>query len=94
MKIRFFVHKIHQFEHDTGQNTGTQDCCVSQATAAAVDTFSMVYSRTLKTSFSKFLQHRLDLTSENLRIIFEGHYTLIGRNMSRKFQIPLSDIDI
>ena len=53
MKIRFFVHKIHQFEHDTGQNTGTQDCCVSQATAAAVDTFSMAYSRTLKTSFSK-----------------------------------------
>ena len=49
----------------------------------------MVYSRTLKTSFSKILQHRLDLTTENLRILFEGHYTPIGRNMSQKFQIPL-----
>ena len=58
----------------------------------AVDMFSMVYSRTLKTSFSKLLQHRLDLNTENLRILFEGYYTLIGRNMSRKFQIPLNKV--
>ena len=49
----------------------------------------MVYSRTLKTSFAKLLQHHLDLTTENLWIFFEGHYSLIGRNMSRKFQTPL-----
>ena len=43
-----------------------QNCCLSQATAAAVDTFLMVYSRTLKTAFSKLLQHRLDLTTARL----------------------------
>ena len=52
----------------------------------------MVYSRTLKTSFSWILQHRLDITTEDLWILFEGHYTLIGSNMSRKFQIPLKII--
>ena len=51
----------------------------------------MVYSRTLKTSLSKLLQHRLDPTTENLWIIFEGHYTLIEWTMSRKFQIPLGN---
>ena len=43
-----------------------QNCCLSQATASAFDTFSMVYSRTLQTAFSKILQHRLALTTENL----------------------------
>ena len=85
MKIRFFGHKIHQFEPDTGQNICMQDRCVSQATAAAVDIFLMVYSRTLKTYFSNFLQHRLDITPENLWILFEGHNTPIGSNMSHKF---------
>ena len=64
--------------------------CLTQATAAAVDTFLIVFNRTLKTSFSKLLQQRLDLTTENLWILFEGHYRLIGRYVSRKFQIPLS----
>ena len=50
----------------------------------------MVCSKTLKTSFSKLLQHRLNLTTENMWIFLKGHYTLIGRNMSRKFQIPLT----
>ena len=66
-----------------------QKCCLSQATAAAVDTFLMVYSWTLKTSFSKLLQHQLDLTKENLWILLEGHYTLIGRYMSQRFRILL-----
>ena len=38
---------------------------------------------------SKLLHHRLDLTTENLWILFEGHYTLIGSNLSQKFEIPL-----
>ena len=46
----------------------------------------MVYSRTLKISFSKLLQRRLDFTTENLWILFEGHYTPIKRNVSWKFQ--------
>ena len=63
-----------------------------QWSTQGVRTNSLVYSRILKTSFSKLLQHRLDLTTENLRILFEGHYTLIGRNMSRKFQISLRNV--
>ena len=68
----------------------SQNCCLSQATAAAADTFQMVYSRRLKSYFSKLLQHRLDLTTENLWTLLEGHYTLIGRKMSRKFKISLT----
>ena len=49
----------------------------------------MVYIKTLKTSFSNLLQHRLDLTTENLWILLEGHCLLIGRNMSQKLQTPL-----
>ena len=40
---------------------------------------SMVYSGTLKTSFSRLVQYRLDLTTENLWILFGGHYTVIGQ---------------
>ena len=54
----------------------------------------MVYTRILKSYFSKLLQHRLDLTTENLWILLENHYTLIGRNMSRKFKISLRSCDI
>ena len=48
----------------------------------------MVYSRAHKISFSKLLQQRLDITTEILWIPFEGHYTPIERNMSRKFSNP------
>ena len=54
----------------------------------------MVYSRTRKTSFSKLLRHRLDLTTENLCIHLEGHYLLIGRNMCWKFSIPLNKYNL
>ena len=49
----------------------------------------MVSSRSLKTYFLKLFHHWLDLTTESLCILLEGHYTLIGRSMSQKFQIPL-----
>ena len=63
---------------------GQRLCWIQKKTKLKTD-FSLSNSsscRTLKIFFSKFLQHRLDLTKENLQILFESHYTLIGRNMS------------